>query len=133
MNGLECPCGSGQSYSECCEKVHLDIKKADTAEKLMRSRYSAFVLGKGDYLKKSHHSKTVKSVDFKVLMEWSNSVIWKSLEIIRTKKGGSQDVEGYVEFKAFYMEGVKLRVLHQNSLFTRQNGHWVYNDLAKRG
>jgi len=39
-----CPCGSGTAYAACCEPMHQGAP-ALTAEALMRSRYSAFVLG----------------------------------------------------------------------------------------
>ena len=39
-----CPCGSGQSYTTCCGPWHAGVP-APTAEALMRSRYSAYVLG----------------------------------------------------------------------------------------
>ncbi|HAU19042.1 MAG TPA: hypothetical protein DCS72_11975, partial [Marinobacter adhaerens] len=38
-----CPCGSGKSYSECCQPLHHG-EAASTPEALMRSRYAAFVL-----------------------------------------------------------------------------------------
>lgn len=53
-----CYCGLTKPYDACCGKVHQDIMNAATAEDLMRSRYSAFVLAKGDYLMKSHYSAT---------------------------------------------------------------------------
>lgn len=47
---MNCPCGSGTSYSDCCQPFHTKAKNAPTAELLMRSRYSAFVLGNEEYL-----------------------------------------------------------------------------------
>jgi SEC-C motif-containing protein len=46
----ECPCGSGARYRECCGPRHDGTKPAETPEALMRSRWSAFALGLGDYL-----------------------------------------------------------------------------------
>ena len=45
-----CPCGGGVSYTHCCEPFHTGQALPPTAEALMRSRYSAFVLGLADYL-----------------------------------------------------------------------------------
>ncbi len=39
-----CPCGSGQAFKECCQRYH-DGELPETPEKLMRSRYSAYVKG----------------------------------------------------------------------------------------
>ncbi|MET0935854.1 MAG: YchJ family metal-binding protein, partial [Luteibacter sp.] len=44
-----CPCGSGGSYSSCCGRWHAG-EAAPSAEALMRSRYSAYVLELEDYL-----------------------------------------------------------------------------------
>ncbi len=39
-----CPCDSGTPYNQCCQPLHEGVA-ATTAEALMRSRYSAYVLG----------------------------------------------------------------------------------------
>jgi SEC-C motif-containing protein len=45
-----CPCGSGERYRTCCGPLHDGARAAATPEALMRSRWSAFALGLGDYL-----------------------------------------------------------------------------------
>ena len=45
-----CYCGSSLSYADCCQPFHRGARKAETAEKLMRSRYSAYVAGQIDYV-----------------------------------------------------------------------------------
>ena len=50
----ECPCG-GASYDACCAPFHRDEREAPDAERLMRSRYSAFALGEVDYLWRTLH------------------------------------------------------------------------------
>ena len=55
---MKCYCGHNKTYKECCEVFHLNNGKTKTAQQLMRSRYSAFVLAKGDYLMQTHHSST---------------------------------------------------------------------------
>jgi len=44
-----CPCGSGIALDDCCGKWHQG-QPAPSAERLMRSRYSAYTLGLIDYL-----------------------------------------------------------------------------------
>ena len=48
-----CPCGSGSEYSSCCELLIKGKALPETAEKLMRSRYTAFTLADVVYLKKT--------------------------------------------------------------------------------
>ena len=45
-----CPCDSGRPYAACCAPWHAGLNvgmHAPSPEALMRSRYSAFVLGPG--------------------------------------------------------------------------------------
>ena len=46
-----CPYGLGMPYEACCGRFISAVSSAPTAEALMRSRYSAYVLGRIDYLK----------------------------------------------------------------------------------
>ena len=50
VNNKLCPCGTGQSYVDCCGALHSGARTAATAEQLMRSRYSAFAVSDEDYL-----------------------------------------------------------------------------------
>ena len=57
---LPCPCGHPAAYAACCGRYHAGALhlSAPTAEALMRSRYSAFVLGLNDYLLATWHAST---------------------------------------------------------------------------
>ena len=117
---MNCPCNTTKKYSDCCKKAHNDIFSVTTAENLMRSRYSAFVLADIEYLQKSHHSKERPSRrEKKEILRWTTSVSWMKLEILNT-------TSTTVEFKAHYLENGILKTIHENSYFTRENGHWVY-------
>lgn len=51
---------------------------------------------------------------------------WLKLEVLNTSKGSITDLEGTVEFNAFFMENGKVDVIHENSSFCKENKHWVY-------
>lgn len=122
-----CPCNSLKKYNDCCKKAHQNILSVKTAETLMRSRYSAFVLANINYLQISHHSTTRPSKKEKRGIEkWAKSVNWIKLEVLNTTKGSQLDSEGTVEFKAFFMENGTVNVIHENSSFCKENEHWVY-------
>jgi len=123
-----CPCGSGLSYSACCESIISGRKDAVTAQQLMRSRYVTFTRANVDYLMRSHSSQTrpIKDKDRKSIEKWAKSVTWMALAIIQTQAGEADDELGYVEFKATYMEDGKLQQIHEKSLFQRENQKWVY-------
>ena len=124
-----CYCGRLQTYADCCGVIHKDITKAATAEDLMRSRYSAFVIADGDYLMKSHHSSTRPLKEKKSIVRWAKSVKWVKLEVVYTTQGSSIDQEGTVCFNAFYLENLQLQVIKEHSKFVKENGNWMYLDV----
>jgi len=121
-----CPCGSGLSYTVCCEPIISGKKDAVTAQELMRSRYTAFTKANVDYLMRSHSAKTRPVKESKSIEKWAKSVVWMGLTIIQTQAGEARDETGYVEFKALYLENMKPQQIHERSLFQRENGKWVY-------
>ncbi len=123
---MTCYCGNTETFENCCAQAHQNINQADTAEKLMRSRYAAYATANGDYLMRSHHSSTCPTKDKKDIVRWAKSVQWVKLDIISTHKGAINDTEGTVEFKAFYYTNEGLQMIHENSKFVKEKGHWVY-------
>ena len=124
---MKCPCNPSKNYTDCCKKAHDSILSITTAEKLMRSRYSAFVLADIEYLQKSHASKTRPSKREKnETLAWTKSVKWLKLEVINMTKGSAADTTGTVEFKAFFLENGIINTIHENSNFCKENNHWVY-------
>jgi len=117
-----CPCGLEQTYNQCCRPYH-DGKAAPTAETLMRSRYSAYVLRNGAYLHRSWHSSTRPNK--KTLLQLP-PLDWLGLEIVRTEQGGEPDDSGTVEFIARYREGEQTGTLHETSRFVKESGKWFY-------
>lgn len=121
-----CYCGSSESYSNCCEPYHTASKLAQTAQILMRSRFSAFVVKNEAYLLATwDESKRPVSFDFS-----SEVVNWQRLEIIRCNKGRENHNQGTVEFKAYYQQDGENLVLHEISRFTKKQGEWLYIDGA---
>jgi SEC-C motif-containing protein len=116
-----CPCQSGLWYSECCEAVLSGRKQAGTAEALMRSRYSAYVVGDTAYVLRTWHASTRPST-----LETDTIPAWCGLEIIRTEKGQEEDDEGLVEFRARALSQQNLVELHEESRFVKEDGQWLY-------
>ncbi|MET1089868.1 MAG: YchJ family metal-binding protein [Arthrobacter sp.] len=116
-------CLSGEQYRICCGRFHSGTADAATAEQLMRSRYSAFVLCDEDYLLRTWHAtEAPKGLGLDPEMEW------RRLDILATDRGGPLDVQGTVEFKAHFRHGADRGVLHEVSRFVRENGRWFYVD-----
>jgi SEC-C motif-containing protein len=121
-----CPCGRSKPFNDCCALAHANPIFIKTAEDLMRSRYTAFTLANGPYLIETHHSETRKNVDEQEIVNWAKSVKWERLEIISKTNGLEGDEHGTVEFKAYFKEKGKMRYIHENSLFKREYGVWMY-------
>lgn len=114
----QCPCGSSNSYSECCQPLHQGQAVAQTPEQLMRSRYSAFVKHLSTYLLKSWHADTRPAT-----LDLSDSPQWLKLQILSaTQQGGN----GQVRFRAFYKDGQDVGFMEELSDFVLEGGHWLY-------
>ncbi|RDC56632.1 hypothetical protein DU508_12885 [Pedobacter chinensis] len=119
---MNCPCGSGLLYLNCCQPYHLNIKTAPTAEALMRSRFSAFVVADADYLYETTHLSKRKGNSKDAYLKSAKNTKWVKLEIV----SAGYDV---VEFKAFYLnQKFQVEVLHEKSNFRFENGKWYYVD-----
>ncbi|MFE3253700.1 YchJ family protein [Streptomyces sp. NPDC059209] len=116
-----CLCGLPASYGECCGRFHAASAAAPTAERLMRSRYSAFAVGNEPYLLTSWHPATRPSrVDLDPAMRWTG------LEILATTEGSAFHTTGTVTFRARYTRRGEEGTLHERSRFERHDGAWVY-------
>jgi SEC-C motif-containing protein len=122
-----CPCGSGEPYATCCGPLHrghvTGLVTAPTAERLMRSRYSAFAVGEGDYLLQTWHPSTRPAS-----LELDADLEWRRLEILGTTGGGERDLAGTVAFVAHFWDAASRRAGRQpeNSAFVREAGQWFY-------
>ena len=123
-----CPCKSTISYANCCMPFHYGQAKPDTAEQLMRARYSAFFFRRVHYLVDSTHPDT-RTPELKRELEQNIDLVnWKFLTIVNTVKGGREDKVGKVEFIADYFMDGKKGQLHEISRFKRYKGAWKYLD-----
>ncbi|HET9933809.1 MAG TPA: YchJ family protein [Polyangiaceae bacterium] len=125
---MTCPCGKGESLETCCGPFIDGSKLPETAEELMRSRYTAFATGKVDYILSTHDPERRGDVDEQGAADWSKNSEWLGFELISTEKGGPADDAGVVEFVAKYkIKGVTL-THRERSIFRKHNGHWVFVD-----
>ena len=118
-----CPCGTGEPYGSCCGPLHDNRVQAETAERLMRSRYAAYVLGRLDHVYRTWHPRT-RPED----LEPSPGTRWTGLTILATEAGQPGDEHGVVEFEAAYRTAAGPDVLHERSRFSRRAGRWYYLD-----
>jgi SEC-C motif-containing protein len=125
-----CPCRSEeadpQPYTACCQVWHAGLGEgvhAPTPEALMRSRYSAYVVGVIDYLLATWHPSTAPGE-----LELS-PIKWLGLEVLHAEQAGDA---GVVEFVARCRPlghgSGRAQRMHEISSFVREQGRWYYID-----
>jgi len=124
-DAARCPCLSGASYGSCCAPFHRGDELAPSAERLMRSRYSAYVTGNARYLLATWHPTTRPAA-----LELDPAQRWYLLDILRTSRGGMLEDSGTVEFRAKYRLGGGAGEQHEVSRFVRERRRWFYVDAV---
>ncbi len=124
---MDCPCGSQRRYADCCGALHARFAAdgmlvAASAEALMRSRYSAFVLDRRDYLLASWHPRTRPAA----LPAPEPGLRWLGLQV----QHSVQQDEGHatVRFVARSKLAGRAHRLVETSRFERVDGQWLYVD-----
>jgi SEC-C motif-containing protein len=119
-----CPCGNPAGYNQCCGLLHEGMA-ATTAAQLMRSRYSAYVLKREDYLLASWHADT-RPASLRLAAQ-QPAPTWLGLEIRQQRQ--LDDDHAIVEFVARYrLGGGRAQRQHETSRFSREDGRWYYVD-----
>ena len=123
-----CPCKSRLPYGVCCGPYHYGKAQPQTAEQLMRSRYSAYFFRLIDYLVDTTHPDHKTPNMRQEIQAMADQVNWKFLTILSTSKGQADDKTGKVEFSAeFYHDDTK-HEHYEVSRFRRYKGAWKYVD-----
>lgn len=119
---VRCPCQSGNVVESCCGPV-LQGAAAPTAERLMRSRFTAFAVEDAEHLLCTWHPSTRPDT-----IEFEPDMRWRRLVIVDQVAGGPFDQEGVVEFEAFWRQGADRGSLRERSRFVREGRRWFYVD-----
>ena len=129
----DCPCGSGDAYARCCEPITGGARPAETAEELMRARFTAYTKAAVDFLFDTTHPDHREGYDHSGTKEWAEKSEWMDLEIVKTSQGGPGDTAGRVEFVARFREKGLLQTHHELGHFKREGGTWFFThgDMVK--
>ena len=128
-----CPCGS-PSFDSCCGPYIEGAAVPDTAERLMRSRYSAYTLQNELYLLATWHPSTRPQEQ---IIDPAEKLQWLGLEVksalrLRQRKAEAAPGEDFVEFVARYRINGRAHRLHEISRFRREDVdgtlRWFYVD-----
>jgi SEC-C motif-containing protein len=123
-NDQICPCGSGNPFASCCEPVISGTRESQTAEELMRARYTAFVTGAIEFIVATTHSTTRHEVDVADITDWSQNSTWQGLEIFEATP--VDENQAHVSFEARFTQQGQEQHHREKSLFEREDGKWRF-------
>ncbi len=124
----ECPCSSGKMYQDCCEPLLSGSRKAETAEELLRARYSAHVKLEMDFVKDTTHPDQVSRYEPATAKSWAEKSEWDRLEVVDIEGGAPDDETANIEFVAHFRQKDKLKTHHELAHFKRYEGEWFFYD-----
>lgn len=98
-----------------------------TPAKLMRSRYSAYVMQDADYLVATWHASVrVESLKSDISAGFANTQ-WLGLTVFEEAQGRDER-EGFVSFVARFMDQGRESAIIERSRFLKESGRWYYVD-----
>ncbi len=128
-----CPCGAKATFDKHCQPVIAGKVFADTAERLMRARFTAYSVADVDFLIKTTAMPQRENLDAEELEDYCLSIRCISLKILATEAGGPKDDTGMVRFHASMQVDGKRRLHAETSHFHREDGQWVYESEDEEG
>jgi len=128
---MQCPCGSGNSFTQCCDLLINKNKSAHSPEQLMRSRYSAYATNHAEYIYKTYAKNSQASQSINDIKEWAEQTTWLKLVIHSSSAFDTKHRESSlptVNFSAFYQHENKYYQLTEKSQFCFEQQQWRYLD-----
>lgn len=122
-----CPCGGGRqrAYADCCRPLVAGEALPETAEALMRSRYTAYAVGNLAHIERTWHPRTLPAD-----LQLDAQLRWTGLTVSAVTDGGEADTTGTVAFTAAWESGtgssLQRGVIDEVSRFDRRAGRWFY-------
>ena len=127
--GQPCPCGTGRNHESCCGPRLNGQQPAETAEQLMRSRFTAHVADDNRYL----HDTYAPTAKLPYVEETGETPVrWTKL-VVHSHELGKQPDTAFVEFSAYYTEANQEGVLEEKSEFRRIDGQWIFTRPIRQG
>lgn len=116
-----CPCGNDRPLEACCGPFIEGARRPNTAEELMRSRFTAYATGNVDYICDTEQDPQRKTIE-----NWAKSTQFKRLRVLASELGGSEDEVGTVTFEADFVTNGEAGTHRETSQFRKQEGRWMF-------
>jgi SEC-C motif-containing protein len=120
-----CYCGSETEAQVCCLPFLEGRRHPESAQQLMRSRYTAYCLKNAGYIYNTYAQSMRAENSEASILAFAEQVTFVGLEIIQCSE--STDYH-FVEFKAMYLDGSVCVTMHERSRFLKEAGLWRYLD-----
>lgn len=120
---MNCPCGSGKEYAECCGRYVEGTQWAPSPEALMRSRYTAYTRQNFHYIQKTMKGEALAAFNLIQAKKIAKETKWLKLQVLSANEN---EIEGTVEFIAFFQFQEHDQMLHEISRFQKIQGQWYY-------
>ncbi|SRR5699024_1885949 len=117
----QCPCGTDNTYGNCCAPLHRSERQAQSATELMRARYSAYAAHEADYLWRTWHPLRRPP-----LITFEDDVRWTGLKIEKAEQTAER--KATVEFYAHFYDEQGDGTFHEVSRFEMRGRRWMYVD-----
>lgn len=118
-----CPCCSTRNFDDCCGPIIQGTAIAATAETLMRSRYTAFVIRKLDHVERTHAPEVYHDFNRAEAERLAEECEWRGLEIRKSHEvGDTAEIEYVLKFRRKQQNIAKVAL----SRFRRDNGQWLF-------
>lgn len=119
-----CPCDSQKKYLSCCEPLITGKQRPETPEALMRSRYTAYTMANIDYIKQTMRGDALTGFQELDAKRWAKRAHWIKLNVLKSAIENTNT--GYVIFEASFVDGARLKSIHEKSAFISEAGQWYY-------
>lgn len=117
-----CPCGSGSQFGACCA-LYIDGAPAPDAQALMRSRYTAYVVGALDHVAATHAPEVRDDFNRAEAERLARVCQFDKLEIRKVvEKGDSAQIDFAIRFRRDHKDMMQVELAD----FRRENGRWLY-------
>ncbi len=123
---ISCPCNPNLTFQDCCERYHAGALP-DTAQSLMRARYSAYAQHNIEFIKDTSLPAQQAQLDMTGIAQWSQSSQWLGLEVI-TENISAEQRHATVEFIAHWQDTEGRHKHQETSLFIKPAERWYFYD-----
>ncbi|HLN63304.1 MAG TPA: YchJ family metal-binding protein [Symbiobacteriaceae bacterium] len=126
-----CPCGSGIKFKKCCGPYLDGISWPPTPEALMRSRFTAYVVGAVRHLYRTVHpdNEEIAGIPYEEFArdtaEYCRQITFTDL-VIHEVWPENEEGMAKVVFTATYTSSGHSDSLTELAEFVRQDGNWIY-------